>query len=162
VVGLAGAAASPFSWSHHWVWFVPLLVYLGHRGYVAGSRSGMTIMWLLWLVTAGWLFTFHGRAPRSGLVGWRPGGEWNVLLPSAYVFVFVAIAAALVFWLWPIRSPVFAVRRSDRAAPDRRVPIHAPPQRAPRVGGRRSSSPAAAASEPVSARRTPAVPGFAP
>ena len=33
LTGLASAAASPFSWSHHWVWFVPLIVHLGHRGY---------------------------------------------------------------------------------------------------------------------------------
>ncbi|MFC4605390.1 glycosyltransferase 87 family protein [Rhodococcus kronopolitis] len=29
--GLTASAVSPFSWSHHWVWFVPLVVYLVHR-----------------------------------------------------------------------------------------------------------------------------------
>ena len=31
VAGLTAAVVSPFTWSHHWVWFVPLLVYLVHR-----------------------------------------------------------------------------------------------------------------------------------
>ncbi|MGY2062715.1 glycosyltransferase 87 family protein, partial [Nocardia gipuzkoensis] len=31
LAGLTSCAVSPFSWSHHWVWFVPLLVWLVHR-----------------------------------------------------------------------------------------------------------------------------------
>src|SRR5699024_9072351 len=34
LVGLTAKTVSPFSWSHHWVWFVPLLVYLVHRAMV--------------------------------------------------------------------------------------------------------------------------------
>jgi alpha-1,2-mannosyltransferase len=34
LIGLAGAAASPFSWSHHWVWLVALIVHLAYRGFV--------------------------------------------------------------------------------------------------------------------------------
>ena len=38
IVGLTAPAASPFSWSHHWVWFAVLLAYLGYVGYIGGSR----------------------------------------------------------------------------------------------------------------------------
>ena len=29
--GLCSAAVAPFAWSHHWVWFVPLVIVLGQR-----------------------------------------------------------------------------------------------------------------------------------
>ncbi|MBB5888960.1 hypothetical protein [Kutzneria kofuensis] len=31
LVGLTAAAVSPFSWEHHWVWFVPVVVALAAR-----------------------------------------------------------------------------------------------------------------------------------
>ena len=65
---------SPFSWSHHWVWLVPLSVHLGYRGIVLGSRRAVGAMWLLCALTAGWLIFPQGKAPTSGLVAWRPGG----------------------------------------------------------------------------------------
>jgi alpha-1,2-mannosyltransferase len=39
--GLAGCAVSPYSWNHHWVWLVPLGVFIGGR-LVRGDRR-----WLL-------------------------------------------------------------------------------------------------------------------
>ena len=38
LVGLGSAAVAPFAWSHHWVWFVPLVVVLGHRAVAARDR----------------------------------------------------------------------------------------------------------------------------
>ncbi|WP_158021402.1 glycosyltransferase 87 family protein [Mycolicibacterium chubuense] len=103
LVGLGGAAASPFSWTHHWVWFVPLLVHLAYRGCVVGSRAAGPAMWLLWAVVAGWLVTTKGRTPVSGLARWRPGGAWNQWLPSEYVYVLIAVLAATAAWLWRTR-----------------------------------------------------------
>jgi alpha-1,2-mannosyltransferase len=38
IAGMTSAAASPFSWSHHWVWLAPLLGHVGVLGYVHRSR----------------------------------------------------------------------------------------------------------------------------
>ena len=43
VIGLTAAVVSPFSWTHHWVWFVPVIVYCVHRA--------LTNRWW-WLVAA--------------------------------------------------------------------------------------------------------------
>jgi alpha-1,2-mannosyltransferase len=99
LVGQASAAASPFSWSHHWVWLVPLCVHLGYRGIVLGSRRALGAMWLLCGLTAGWLVVLQGKAPRSGLVAWRPGGLWNTLLPSGYLLVMLIAVIASAIWL---------------------------------------------------------------
>ncbi|WP_293054969.1 glycosyltransferase 87 family protein [Mycobacterium sp.] len=40
IVGMACAAASPFSWSHHWVWFAPLTVHLRRRRRLVGAITG--------------------------------------------------------------------------------------------------------------------------
>jgi glycosyl transferase family 87 len=47
IAGMTSAAASPFSWSHHWVWFAPFLVHLGLLGFVYRSRVATLAMWTL-------------------------------------------------------------------------------------------------------------------
>ncbi|MET9202175.1 glycosyltransferase 87 family protein [Gordonia sp. NPDC003585] len=46
IVGMTGSTVSPFSWGHHWVWFVPLLVIAFDEAY--RSRT----LWV-WLAPAG-------------------------------------------------------------------------------------------------------------
>ena len=100
VVGLTSAAVSPFSWSHHWVWFAPLVVHLGYRAYVVGSRCAAWAMWLSGVLLAGWPTQWHGRSIRIGIAGMRPGGIWNQILPSFYVFIFlIALGATAAWWL---------------------------------------------------------------
>ena len=99
LIGQASAATSPFSWSHHWVWLVPLSVHLGYRGIVLGSRRAVGAMWLLCALTAGWLIVLQGKAPMPGLVAWRPGGLWNALLPSGYLLVMLIAVIASAVWL---------------------------------------------------------------
>ena len=99
LVGQASAAASPFSWSHHWVWFVPLVVHLGYRGFVLKSRRAVWALSLLCALSAGWLIGPRGTAPMSGLVAWRPGGLWNALLPSGYLLVLLIALIASAVWL---------------------------------------------------------------
>jgi alpha-1,2-mannosyltransferase len=99
IVGLACAAASPFSWSHHWVWFAPLVVHLGYRGYVAGSRAAATAMWLLCGLLGGWIVFTAGDTPQAGLLSLRPGGVWTEILPGAYVLVFAVTLLSSVIWL---------------------------------------------------------------
>ena len=104
VVGMASAAASPFSWSHHWVWFAPLVVHLGHRGYALGSRVAAAAMWLLCAVVGGWFVSVAGDTPQAGILSLRPGGIWREILPGAYVFVFLAVLLCTAVWLWRLRD----------------------------------------------------------
>lgn len=51
IIGMTTAASSPFSWGHHWVWCVPLLmvaVDVAYRGVLAARRN---VWW--WLAPAG-------------------------------------------------------------------------------------------------------------
>lgn len=110
LVGLTSAAASPFSWSHHWVWFAPLIVHLGYRAYVVGSRAAAVAMWLLCAVLGGWIVSVAGDTPQAGILSLHPGGAWTEILADAYVFVFAAVLLGTVVWLWRLpgdrlRSP---------------------------------------------------------
>jgi alpha-1,2-mannosyltransferase len=104
VVGMASAAASPFSWSHHWVWFAPLVVHLGHRGYARGSRVAAAAMWLLCAVVGGWFVSVAGDTPQAGILSLRFGGTWREILPGAYIFVFLAVLLCTAVWLWRMRD----------------------------------------------------------
>jgi alpha-1,2-mannosyltransferase len=91
VAGLTAVVVSPFSWTHHWVWFVPVVVYVIHRA--------MTSRWWWWLVAGAlygvlgaWTYQFPvDRWPRIGLYlfpdTWVP---WDVLV-NLYMLVYVAI-----------------------------------------------------------------------
>lgn len=100
VVGMASAAASPFSWSHHWVWFAPLVVHLGHRAYFLGGRVAAAAMWLLCALVGGWFVSTSGDTPQAGILSLKPGGLWREILPGAYVFVFLAVLLCTAVWLW--------------------------------------------------------------
>jgi alpha-1,2-mannosyltransferase len=104
IVGMASDAVSPFSWSHHWVWLAPLLVHLGHRAFVAGSRWSLAALGVLWVTFAGWFVSVAGDTPETGLLSIRPGGTWDVWLPAAYLLAFVMVLATTAWWL----------RRQDR------------------------------------------------
>ena len=109
VCGLLAAAAAPFAWSHHFVWFVPLLVLLA-RGAVADGAD----------VAAGWHRRhwtpavppcWHPRWARLGLaallagtlavvtrlpgpgVGPIPSTGLISFLPDAYLVLAVAVVA---------------------------------------------------------------------
>jgi len=99
IVGMASAAASPFSWSHHWVWFVPLLICLGYRAYVLGSRRSAYAVWTMGLLFADWPVSMKGQPPPAGLLKVRLGEVWNTLIPSAYVFVLIVVLVGTVMWL---------------------------------------------------------------
>jgi alpha-1,2-mannosyltransferase len=100
IVGLTCAAASPFSWSHHWVWFAPLVVHLGYRAYAVGSRAAAVAMWALCAVLGGWFVSTAGDTPQAGILSLRLGGRWDQLLPGAYVLVFAVVLIGTAVWLW--------------------------------------------------------------
>jgi alpha-1,2-mannosyltransferase len=87
-VQLFGLLVCPISWSHHWVWVVPVLICLGHglgRGRGAPGRASTAAL-VAWAVAAGaWL------VPLAGELAGREG-------PSGYLFLLSAsypVCAAL-------------------------------------------------------------------
>jgi alpha-1,2-mannosyltransferase len=100
IVGMASAAASPFSWSHHWVWFAPLLVHLGYRAYVLSSTYSAWTMWIFWALFASWFTSFASSSPGAGLLSLRPGGVLDEIIPGAYVFAMLAMLVWTAAWLW--------------------------------------------------------------
>jgi alpha-1,2-mannosyltransferase len=100
LVGLSSAAASPFSWSHHWVWFAPLIVHLGCRGYVLGSRAAAAAMWALCVGLGGWFVSVAGNTPQAGVLSLHPGGIWTEIFADTYIFVFTAVLLGAAAWLW--------------------------------------------------------------
>jgi alpha-1,2-mannosyltransferase len=99
IVGMSSAALSPFSWSHHWVWVVPLMVHLAHRAYVLGGRWSLIALWAFWVTFAGWVVSTAGDTPETGLLAFRSGGLGDVLIPAAYLAAFAAVLACTAWWL---------------------------------------------------------------
>ncbi|MHA6630084.1 glycosyltransferase 87 family protein [Pseudonocardia sichuanensis] len=85
--GLASAALSPFAWSHHYVWVVPLAVLLGARA-VAGQRWAAAGLLGVLVGTAAVVTRLPGPAvgpvPATGLISLRP---------DAYLLLAVAVLA---------------------------------------------------------------------
>jgi alpha-1,2-mannosyltransferase len=113
LVGMASAAVSPFSWSHHWVWFAPLMVHLGYQAYLLGSRYSALTLWPLCALLAGWFTTAPGGDIReASVLSLRPGGIWNAIIPGTYVLIFLAVLAFTAVWLW--RSAAVTQPTPDR------------------------------------------------
>lgn len=91
VAGMTACVVSPFSWSHHWVWFVPLLVYLVHR---AQARP------LWWLVAATLYFSIgawtYQWTPDWVVVGFCMFPPWWTIAPilmNSYVLIYLVLLA---------------------------------------------------------------------
>lgn len=95
IVGMASAAASPFSWSHHWVWFVPLLIHFAYRAAILGCRASAWTMWVLSAFLAAWITSSKRDDFEAGVLSLHPGGMWTDVLGGAYVFVLLAVLAGI-------------------------------------------------------------------
>ncbi|MFC9999071.1 glycosyltransferase 87 family protein [Nocardia sp. NPDC127526] len=91
VAGLTACAVSPFSWGHHWVWFVPLFVYLVHR---AQTRP---YWWIAAAVLFGsigaWAYTWNTEYVSIGLFLYP---QWWTIAPvllNIYVIVYAIVLA---------------------------------------------------------------------
>ncbi|WP_082948980.1 mannosyltransferase [Mycobacterium sp. 1274756.6] len=91
VVELFGLLASPISWTHHWVWLLPLMIWLIH-GPMA-QRAGARVLgwgWLaLTLVGVPWLLSFAQPSI------WQIGRPWYLAWPAL-----VYIVATLITLAW--------------------------------------------------------------
>jgi alpha-1,2-mannosyltransferase len=111
--GLTGAAVSPISWSHHWVWFVPLVVIVlcTVRIPARGGRAAALVVFCLLLFA--WplhFFTGHRMdAPPLGIVALPPWHGLELLYGNAYLLCYAAVLAGAAVAL---RSP------ASRGAPE--------------------------------------------
>jgi alpha-1,2-mannosyltransferase len=91
VVELFGLLVSPISWTHHWVWLVPLMIWLLHGP--VSERLGARILGWVWLVLTiigvPWLLSFAQPSI------WQNGRAWY-LAWGGLVYI-VATLATLAF-----------------------------------------------------------------
>jgi alpha-1,2-mannosyltransferase len=100
VVSLFGLLLSPISWTHHWVWLIPLMIWLLHGPYRA--LSGARVLGIGWLVLTAigvpWLLSF--AQPTI----WEISRPWYL----AWVgLVYPVATLATLAWIAtvPVRSP---------------------------------------------------------
>lgn len=113
VVGLTGLLVSPVSWTHHWVWCIPI----GVAGYAASRRAGVGAL-LAGSITTGWFAGFVVAPPvrlphlRHRELLWS---TWQNLAGDLYVWMaFLAIAGLLVVALRAGNGPSTASSMRSR------------------------------------------------
>ncbi|GAA3960673.1 glycosyltransferase 87 family protein [Gordonia caeni] len=134
LTGMTACAVSPFSWGHHWVWVVPLMVIaLVTAG--GAARRDRPVTWLWWLLPAGIaaaMFSWHVQLMEDGRAVYRFGSYrlfwqvdahgWHaaaaVIGSGAYLWVFLAALAVTLWWTGrvdPIRFNPNAVTPAETA-----------------------------------------------
>nr|WP_019929326.1 mannosyltransferase [Nocardia sp. BMG111209] len=95
VVQLFGLMVSPISWSHHWVWLLPLMLWLlyGPLRAVRGAR----------LLAGYWLVTTLAGVP--WLLSFAQPSIWTISRPGILAWLgAVDVIGVLVFYVWLIRA----------------------------------------------------------
>lgn len=113
--GMTMTMVSPFSWGHHWVWFVPLLVLTVHAAVSARAGRRRWLLWLvpvaLWAAAANWVQSWPDEAmPDDRWVSmgtFMLGGDVPVLLldvlRNAYPLVWLVAVIATGSTVWLMR-----------------------------------------------------------
>ena len=92
VVQLFGLLLSPISWTHHWVWLVPTMIWLIH-GPLKDRRGAQIFGWgwlALTLIGPPWLLSF--AQPTI----WQTGRPWYLAWAG---LVYIAAAVATLAWI---------------------------------------------------------------
>ncbi|MEU6584224.1 glycosyltransferase 87 family protein [Nocardia sp. NPDC046763] len=112
--GMTACAVSPFSWGHHWVWFVPLLVHLVHR---AQTRPPWWFAAaLLFVATGAWTYQWTPDFASVGVFVLPKPWHTEPILENAHVIVYVF---ALLYGLSVARRAEVERPRSSVADPIR-------------------------------------------
>jgi alpha-1,2-mannosyltransferase len=83
---VTGLLVSPISWTHHWVWVVPLLVWLTTAAWRRRSAA-----WALAAVTAAVVFSDYTPLPWPG----HPADPVRMVASDLYVLFGLAVLAAV-------------------------------------------------------------------
>ncbi len=107
VVAVFGLLLSPISWTHHWVWLVPLMIWLLHGPYRYLSEARILGWgWLaLTLVGVPWLLSF--AQPTI----WEISRPWYLAWAG---LTYIAAAVATLAWIAAVRLRFPGARRSCR------------------------------------------------
>lgn len=105
IVQLFGLLVSPISWVHHWVWVIPMLLWLVYgppsrlRGarIVAGGWAALTVVGAVWLLS------------------YAQPSIWDVGRPALFAWLGMAnVAAAIAVYVWLIVSSRITGSVTDR------------------------------------------------
>ncbi len=115
VTGMTSCAVSPFSWGHHWVWLVPLLVITLVQA-ASAVRRDRPLTWFWWvlppaLFIAAFAWPVYGTG-LAGRVRWTFGSYWwqwdtaasgwqragAVITSGSYLWVFLVTLAVTLWW----------------------------------------------------------------
>ncbi|EUA50377.1 putative alpha-(1-2)-phosphatidylinositol pentamannoside mannosyltransferase [Mycobacterium xenopi 3993] len=110
VVELFGLLLSPISWTHHWVWLVPLMVWLFH-GPLSERRGARILGWgwlALTIVGVPWLLSF--AQPTI----WQAGRPWYLAWGG---LVYIVATLATLAWI------ALSGRRTVSSGPDNPVDV---------------------------------------
>ncbi|MFC7450248.1 glycosyltransferase 87 family protein [Rhodococcus daqingensis] len=122
--GLTACAVSPYSWSHHWVWFVPLLVYLVHLA--LAQRWWWAAAGVLVGSAGAWPYVWDERNVVIGVFLFPPSWPITAILVNAYVIVFACVLGGAVVRVGRFRDQGAPEDRDQRpgrgfaGAPERR------------------------------------------
>ena len=107
VVQLFGLLASPISWTHHWVWLVPLMIWLLHGPYRYLLEARLLGWgWLaLTLIGVPWLLSF--AQPTI----WDVGRPWYLAWAG---LVYIVATMLTLGWIAAVRLRFPGGRRSCR------------------------------------------------
>nr|WP_232541550.1 glycosyltransferase 87 family protein [Nocardia bovistercoris] len=89
LTGLTACVVSPYSWGHHWVWFVPLLVYLVHRAQY--RRLWWAAAGALYLAACAWAYHWSATWVSIGVFLLPPSWPVSPILTNIYVIVYFAL-----------------------------------------------------------------------
>lgn len=103
LAGLTSCVVSPFSWNHHWVWFLPLFVYLVHRA--MSDPSWWAAAGFLYVATGAWAYHWTDTWVVVGWFLFPPSWPISPILLNCYVIVYVVIAGCLIASVRRARIP---------------------------------------------------------
>ncbi|AKS32953.1 mannosyltransferase [Mycolicibacterium goodii] len=92
VVSLFGLVLSPISWTHHWVWLIPLMMWMLH-GPLSGRRGARILGWgwlALTLIGVPWLLSFAQPSI------WEIGRPWYLAWAG---LVYIVATLATLAWI---------------------------------------------------------------
>jgi alpha-1,2-mannosyltransferase len=95
--GLLGPVVSPYSWNHHWVWLIPLALFVAHRLTTGQDRYWLAPLLLLPL-TLPWIADLANPPVGPPALA---GGPVALVLDNTYLLIFVLTLACATRYLRP-------------------------------------------------------------
>ncbi|MFI9381431.1 glycosyltransferase 87 family protein [Kutzneria sp. NPDC052558] len=94
LIGMCSTAVSPYSWSHHWVWFVPLFVFALNRALTTGRAAMWALATYVLVAVFAWpvAFPVHDPGARAAAGIWMIDWPGDVVTRNNYIIAYLVIA----------------------------------------------------------------------